>query len=303
MFENMLGGVHVPIAVKGTWESLAYPYTGRTQAAITAVGDEIYIYGGNVNGAASNSLLKYNTVTGVWTPLAAGYGASRGMFCGHVNGKIYFFAGVVGGNYSRITRCYDIATNVWSTMPTQYPEQYVTNSTVQVINDKIYCYGGKPLANPLGSGWIYDPALDTYTYMGTRPSGVAQDASFVVDNNLIYSAMGQTGSVGSDLVYVYNVTTKTWVAADPTKTGYSTYGVAGAIVGNKAYSFGGYPYSSRMVSFDVVEKIWVDVIQTGATKPGGRMDHGWVAVNGSIYLIGGRDNSNLSDFWKFTPAQ
>lgn len=302
MFEVMLGSVHVPDVVKGNWEKLAYPYTGSIQdSAITVVGDEIYVFGGNLNGTPSNVFRKYNTTTGVWTTLAGGYGANYGMFCGHVNGKIYFFAGVVGGGYSRFTRCYDIATDAWSTMATQYPEQYVTSSSVQVIDGKIYLYGGKPLADPLGSGWIYDPAADTYTYMGTRPAGIADDASFVV-GNLIYSAMGRTSSAARDTVYIYNTTTKTWSPGDPTTTGYQQAGMLAAMVNGKAYTFGGSSYGTRMLSFDPVEKIWADVVQTGAEKPTGRQEHGWVAVGSSIYLLGGRGNGDKADFWKFTPA-
>lgn len=303
MFEIILGGIKTPDIPKGTWEKLSYPYTGAiARAAICVVDDDIYVFGGNVGSGNPNELRKYNTVTGVWTTLAGGYGGNYGMFCGHVNGKIYYFAGVVGGSYVRFCRCYDIATNTWSTMPTQYPQQYVTNSKVYSIDGKLIIYGGKPLAASLPYTISYDPVSDAYTFLSTRPTGITDDASFTLDGNRIYSVMGTDSSTTTKKAYTYDIALNQWATNLPDGP-LVQRGCEAAVLNGVAYIFGGYPYQNVMFAFDGDERLYSPVVQTGSVLPQGRIEHGFVAVNGSIYMLGGRGNANYSEFWKFTPAE
>eukprot|EP00055_Hartaetosiga_balthica_P010797 m.47255 g.47255 ORF g.47255 m.47255 type:complete len:522 (-) comp7320_c0_seq1:258-1823(-) len=118
----------------------------RLNHAATAVGSDLYVFGGFVDGDAKNDLYKLDTTTFQWSLIKVANAPSRR--CDHtitaVGTNLYVFGGRGGEAtlYNDIT-CFDTLNHTWTTLEPsgQLPPERDFHSAV-AFNDKIFIFGG-----------------------------------------------------------------------------------------------------------------------------------------------------------------
>ncbi len=167
-------------------------------------------------------------------------------------------------------------------------------STSTQMNGKIYVFGGWMSAGTTGTQEydMYDPATNTWTYLGYMPvshthSALAADPA----NQVIYFAGGLTGSypgVPSAAVYKYDVVKNTWTAL-PSLPQVQAAGAL-SLINNKLYYFGGVSTNHDVnVGYNQVLDLgnlaagW----QSLAPMPIPRDHFSHVVLDGKIIAIGG----------------
>ena len=156
-----------------TWSTLAKMPAPVIRFAMTAVGDKIYVMGGDngqTSSGFSNETQIYDTQTNTWsigspTPVTTGYSvaaATTGVFAPT---RIYYIAGEWGSAEPYCpTQIYDPETGSWSIGAT-VPTPRVSNEALATVNDTIYAIGGFDGTSNISNNEQYFPA----EYTGSEP--------------------------------------------------------------------------------------------------------------------------------------
>ena len=191
-----------------------------------------------------------------WTTLESLQQARGGLGVAGVNGKIYAIGGstesgfwpsippsVIFGNqdidgFVGTNEEYDPIRNVWvfkKQMPT--PRGVFA---IAVIQNKIYCIGGKTNEGVTGVNEVYDPATDTWETKAPLPSTM-----FAVQGNVVGNKIHIVDYSGTN--YVYDPAMDSWT----TKTSMpnEAYTYTSAVIDNKIFVIGifeiGFFYSGQ----------------------------------------------------------
>ena len=217
----------------GTYTAMASMPTARWGLISGAIGNIIYVFGGNINSSSGTAASQaYNTATNTWTTLASLPSAlAHQGITGCTNGtSMYLF-------YNNLAYQYNPSTNSYTQLASM-PDPMLSWASCAYVNGNIYVIGGYS-DGAQDSTQIYNIAGNSWTVGADMPfalyGAVREDP--VIGNN-IYILQGQrAGGEFSADSYAYNTATNTWsegslgpVAAD---------GVAGGVVNGQVYSFGG----------------------------------------------------------------
>jgi len=277
--------------------------TGKTipadvaNSSLAVVGDKIYMYGGYLSAGYYSTSIYSAPVSDptTWTNVTAGNAAktTKGMSGGAatavIGDKIYMFGGRGSSNIysapvSDPTTVTNITTEVNSSkkLPTS-----VAESSLAIIGDKIYLFGGDGLAN-IYSAPVSDPTTwtDITATNPTKKLPVAlRHSSIATIGNTIYLFGGLSNT------NIYSASTSdptTW-----TDTGKDIPGTGGGssltIIDNTIYMFGGFGgtgTTNTIYSAPVSDPTtWTTAPQTIA---GGSVAAASLAVvNNTIYMFGG----------------
>lgn len=229
---------------------------------------------------------------GLWvtqTSLPVGLGE---VSAAALNGFIYVFAGHTGsGDNNKLYR-FDPTTSLWQTMADQTVAPLSDHAAAQVIDGKIYMFGGlDPDSNTLA---IYDPGTNSWSLGAFLQKGgvdfkVGSVASAVI-NGKLYIAGGIKGGGTVNNTFVYNPTTNSWSELAPMPQGRNH--AAGGSFNGKFYVFGGRtggnvpsPGSTLVQVYDPLTNNWSS---SSAPLPTGRGGMGnAVELNGELLVIGG----------------
>ena len=145
-----------------------------------------------------------------------------------VSGKIYVIGGwnYVGSNivtYGNVWE-YDPATDTWDDttrmdMPT--PRAYLSTN---VIDGKIYAFGGSNETTALSTVEVYDPFTNTWTPKSDMPAGRTYLMTSAVEDSLIYIFGGSTSPFDKPMsdAWAYNPGSDKFKAVSPMPTGLIT---------------------------------------------------------------------------------
>lgn len=140
--------------------------------------------------------------------------------------------------------------NGWVTKTPMPTGRY--NAAGEVVDGKIYVYGGTPGIDALNKLEIYDPATDTWT---TGQPGLSRygAASAVVDGK-IYFMGGYNGTSDINSVQVYDPVSNRWSSKQgmPTANRFFT----AVPVGKEILTFGGISSSTSVYSYDTEKNTW-----------------------------------------------
>lgn len=126
------------------------PHTIDNMAA-TAVGNTIYIIGGNVDGKPSAAVFRLRHNASQWESVGSVPGKPRVQpVCASAKGKIYIFGGFyANGEQSEVAVdgwCYDTRRGEWSALEGPKAEDgkplTLSGATATAIGSRIYCTGG-----------------------------------------------------------------------------------------------------------------------------------------------------------------
>lgn len=197
------------------------------------------------------------TAASPWATLAPFPEPSEELLAATANGKLYIFAGLAPGwKPKALVVEYDPANNTWTKKkPMALPSHHVAFAS---YGDKIYAFGGfkypdsGPAAwEPVNNAWEYDPATDNWKALAPMPNKRGAMTATVVDGK----------------IYVI--------------------GGAGVMPGSTETSI--HPARRHMVVGTVEEyDPKTDTWRNRAALPTPRNHHAAAAVNGKIYVIGGR---------------
>ena len=218
-----------------TWTSLAVLPKPLEGGVLSAIGDNIYLFGGAVmSGGAITSysadLYKYDIANNSWVLLSTSPLGGRRLFPGGVIGnKLYYFGGWNGTQLARV-ESYDVTTNTWTTLP-NLPGIRHGHCAVS-DGQKIYIFAG--LTNGGGSVMndvlVFDPSVSqtavALAVTGTLPT-VRCYSGVCVDKGILYIyggfSDGNGGGTRNDASYL-DLTTKVWQKLN--LTGYAAAGRA-----------------------------------------------------------------------------
>ncbi|MFZ4589996.1 MAG: T9SS type A sorting domain-containing protein [Ignavibacteria bacterium] len=237
---------HTATAVmRRTFSSAGCPFTyGGQSAYVTNCGVDV----GTVTPPCSNFSSEWTTGLAVLPDGATN--ASRVIPSGIIindTGYVYIMG---GGTPTNINRCYNTVTNVWSTKTVLPTALATTNGTT--IKDSIYVIGGYTAAGTSGAVYKYNPRTDAWATKTPMPVTTMTADMVIVPwrDSLIICVGGGTGLFAAasqtNAVRYYNVYTDTWTTLAGTYP-VSMAMMAGTIVGDTIFTFGGYDAAGTTV--------------------------------------------------------
>ncbi len=274
-----------------TWVTMTDMPTARAAPAASAVGDKIYVIGGN-NGSRLSTVEIYDTINDTWTAGTPMPTARSGMGSATLNGKIYVMGGWDGDSLFDTLEVYDAANDTWTTkapMPTAR-----RGLTAVSFNNRIYAMGGYN-SSTLSVVEEYNPVNDTWETKAPLPTATTYGCAATV-NGRIYVTGGSGGTVNQE----YNPQTDTWTTCAHMPTDRTD--LAGASVNGRFYAIGGADHSTydetpKNEEFDASKNVWT----TKSDMPTARYDLTATTVNGKIYAVGGGNSSYLAKNEVYTP--
>ena len=166
------------------------------------VGDNAYIFGGNVSGDYAKTIYKFDSVNETITKLSTLLPVSRSSVGGSAVGtNIYILPGTsTGTGYEEVWK-FDTTTETLTTLNVSWPKPVFQNKRNNyqpiTIGTNIYVFGGDRSNNALDDIIIFDTTTETFrTSPAVLPYAV-QDAAPVLVNGSVYLFGGHAYGVGS----------------------------------------------------------------------------------------------------------
>lgn len=275
------------------------------------LGTKIYSFHGNGNNV-------YDLTTNEWTSFttAAGLLPDAGFMIDNV---IYITSKI--GN---VFYAFDTATNTF-TQKADYPGTPNRRGAMSFdIAGKGYLAGGavsgtNACTTEVGcftsNVYEYDPVTDVWVTKANMPKAIVF-GSAISHNGKGYAGLGEIyggtvalGRLKSPFWYEYNPVTDGWTAMQNymnLDTYFSTVAESSiAKINDEIYIFGGRSkgiyniYQDNITKYNVTTNTWSSVNE----DPGkNRTEAAGFYVNGKIYIGGGEDSEELTDFWEYDIA-
>jgi DNA-binding CsgD family transcriptional regulator/N-acetylneuraminic acid mutarotase len=224
------------------WKKMASMPTPRSNSAVTAYANQIYVIGGMNTQGALGSTDRYNPQVDDWTSLASKpvpvYNASAAV----INGLIYVPGGSLTLDNTQLTNIleiYDTDTGLWSTgasLPVPLSEYGIV-----AYEGILYVFGGWDGKAERNTVYAYDPPLDAWEARASMPTarafcGVAEAAGKIY----VIGGVNAGQPVGANENYTPskdNRGSNPWSSGFPLPEDRS--GVQAATIADTIYVFGG----------------------------------------------------------------
>jgi N-acetylneuraminic acid mutarotase len=232
-----------------SWVTKTPMPTPRSSFGTAVVENKIYIIGGKTSDGVTGADEAYDPVTDTWetkTPMPT---PRYGLDANVVNGKIYLISGLEKSDYptyanvSALTEVYNPITDSWTTKASIPNPVFFYASAV--VDNKIYVIGGSSATVAKANfNQIYNADTDTWTSGKTPDIRVTEAGSGattgVMAPKRIYVIGGRGGDRVESATQVYNPEDDSWTVGASMLT--SRFHLAIAVVNDKLYALGGYPY-------------------------------------------------------------
>jgi N-acetylneuraminic acid mutarotase len=286
-----------PEGDQGVWQTARPAPTMRTEVAVAALNDKIYVVGGFEEPAFGNllnlgitpSLEVYDPVTDQWTSRAPMPVGLHHMGIGVEGGKLFVIGGYRQSGLSiwhpvAMVYAYDPAMDSWverAPMPTARGALSVTEH-----DGKLYALGGYDRKANSAAVEVYDPDANTWAVRAPLPTPRDHLAAVTLSGKMYAIGGRLNGDYGQNLsvTEVYDPVTDRWSRAADLPTARS--GIAASGLGSRIYVFGGEKEEGTFrdnEAYDPARDAW----QTLAPLPTGRHGLGSAVVNDRIYVISG----------------
>jgi hypothetical protein len=255
-------------AAENTWVELAPLNIARAWLGVAAVNGKIYAIGGSTASGFEPASFPY----------------------GNINADHF-----VGTNEE-----YNPTDNTWSykaPMPT--PRM---SFAIAVIQDKIYCIGGRSVAGDMSGGYtsvneMYDPVTNNWENKAPMPTANGWIDAKVIDNKIYVK--NYIPSTSSGLYSVYDPASDTWNSSVPSPqvgkllldyipNGYETTGVMSS---KMIYTFNS-DFNSNVKAYDPENDSWKNGVASSLERNG----FGIALANDIFYVVGGYTYSFLGNF-------
>jgi len=226
-------------AAKDSWVVKKEPFFPRSNHAVAALGDKIYVFGGNDSAGKAEA---YDVDADIWEELApipsprwhVNYSAAA---CG---GKIYLMGGLeetVGPDSepdSNKNEMYDPVKNTWTAKaPLPSPR---STAAVTAFENKIYVMSGVFKGEFRNEVFLYDPAADSWKTRAPMPEARFISGAAVVKDKIVVIT-GDWQSHRESKIYVYEPLKDLWNDLGKVPRDFRLAAVAA--IGDKFYILGG----------------------------------------------------------------
>jgi len=311
-------------AVSIQWEQISPMSKPRHSGATVVVNDIIYTIGGieppgdfefmvltpagskmpiKMPGIVTGAIVEaYNTKTDKWTtkaplpylPSAEARRAEGRVYLAAAayKGKIYTFGGAnVYQEVKDTVDVYDVATNTWKAGIAKLPKPAVDMSAV-AYGDKIYLFGGSASTDLFSAQYFYnacyefDPATGKFTSKATMPTPRSRTSAVVFKNRIL--VFGGSSGFGNGNGQLYDPATDSWSRIECVIWERGIW--FGTTANDMVFLMGG---RDEQVSTSSVVDVYSDQWQTwvtGTSMLTPREGAFVAAVDGKLYVMGGRDN-------------
>ena len=290
----------------GSWTTMEPMPTARSGLGVAVVDGKIYAIGGYGNSQLDINEM-YNPATNSWVSKQPMPTARSRFGITVFENKIYVMGGAGVSGFTDVNEVYDPVTDTWETKAS-IPAGRRSELAVNAVNGKIYAIGGYFFGIfwiPSNLTEVYDPVADTWTTKAEMPTAVYSCTSAVVDNKIYLIENGRSVTVPC-LNQIYDTITDTWSIGQPLPTravGAAAVATTGVYAPKLIYVIGGgdlFTYDINQI-YDPVTDTWT----LGTAMPTPRQHLGAVALNDTIYAIGGyqiESDANVSKNERYTPA-
>ncbi|KFY34416.1 hypothetical protein V494_06784 [Pseudogymnoascus sp. VKM F-4513 (FW-928)] len=296
------------------------PHTALRAHTTTAIGSNIYIFGGCDSRSCFDEVYVFDADAFYWSsPLVTGDipVPLRAMTCTAVGKKLVVFGGGDGPIYYNDVYVLDTVNFRWSKpVISGTPPSKRRAHTACLYRNGIYVFGGGDGVRALNDVWRLDVSDVTKmswklisapsSSTSSSPTGDRSDLKFRADRDVKPKARGYhtANMVGSKLiifggsdggecfrdVWVFDVDTLLWKSVN-IPVSYPRLSHTATIVGSYLFVIGGHDgveYSNEVMLLNLVNMQWDKRIIYGE-PPSGRGYHGTVLHDSRLFVIGGFD--------------
>ncbi|MDP9175904.1 MAG: carbohydrate-binding protein [Planctomycetota bacterium] len=279
------------------WAALPSLPLARKSAIAAAIGNRIIVTTGEPPSGPTLNTTLVGVLSNAWEtgptiPVQVGEVAG-----GIINGTMYLVTESTADTLS-----YNVATGTWAN-PTALAQRPFPGDhhAAEVINNKLYLFGGLDFTGVAGAVQIYDPVANTWT-MGAPMPFATGSCSTALINGLVYCAGGIVNHATTSQAAVYNPATNTWASIAPMPQAVNH--AASSTDGKKLYVFGGRAGDNTPSNgfnyvqiYDPTTNTWTSSANSGSTiapLPQARGGMGKsVYYNGEFYIFGGETATGL----------
>jgi N-acetylneuraminic acid mutarotase len=196
------------------------------------------------------------------------------------------FIGEFGGN--RISVLVPTDTGCWAFGPSM--PQSLLDSSGAALDGYFWVVAGKTGGGPVNSLYFYDPAFGVWGQGPDRPGAAVENPAVVAHDGKLYVIGGSTspftGMVAT--AQTYDPSTGLWASLPPMPTPTPRGGATAQVIGGQIYVVGGLGADGGSVAtvevFDPVANVW----STAPSLQQARDNAGSAAIDGRLYVFGGR---------------
>jgi hypothetical protein len=291
------------------WTSIAPVGTARAKHAGAVVDGRIYVFGGEVapdgpnGGVPTSSMERYDPQTSNWVSRTSYTLAAHEASAAAMNGKVYVFGAELDQNFSFVAE-YDPASDSWQARAPKLTATY--GSVAAPWNGEIYLFGGTrhpPTEVLYGGVEAYNPVSNTWRFVTTIPYSMSRYAVAVRDGMFyLFGGVDPSSYLARSNIIAFDAVHNQWITSGlgtlPKPLG-SGFGSAVPVLDGKAYLVGGFTTISGawqatstsdvrttadVLAYDFTNRTFATV----SPLPQPSEMHVSLAVNGSIYVVGGR---------------
>ncbi|KGO86541.1 hypothetical protein Q765_09945 [Flavobacterium rivuli WB 3.3-2 = DSM 21788] len=281
------------------------------KAAISNIGNDIYIFGGDKSftdytSNFTDNLYKYSITTNLWETVNEEMGGNRRSASGfYANGKLYLGGGENGEHMTDFWE-YDIATDAWTQKEDLNSKHHWRSATE--IDGKGYFIGGFS-RNPQTTTddlWVYDPATNTWTEKAPYPGNGGVSIVSFSHNGKLYAGMG--------LIHTFFSSTNDFYEYDPATDQWTQLASAPAIsaslfayftIGDVAYVITDYSSNVTFYKYSFTTNTWTSeslADMTLSTSGGGFSGNKAFTYNGKGYIQRAYGGYGYSKLVEYDPA-
>ncbi len=268
------------------WQARSGLNIPRDDFATAVVDDEIWVFGGLTGdrGNRLDTIEVYSTRTDRWRLLRRHLPEGIASFeAAAIGDDIFLFGGLDRrSEASSFSAVLDTSSGQWRRLPPLPVPRY--SHTVTFHDGLIYVIGGEGGNGPVEVIDIFDPDTEKWSTGAAMPKARGSHDA-VSAGGVIYVLGGWLGSGASDLVQTYDPEADSWGRAEPLPEPMSRGGAA-ALDGRLWVSLHEFSFV-----LDLEEGTWSPANPLTSSRHG----LGYVAVDSSIYGIGGCTESPLRD--------
>jgi N-acetylneuraminic acid mutarotase len=307
-----------PTFTYANWKAVTPLNAPRDQFTCGVIDGKIYAFGGNSDPDGRNlkSTEMFDPANDTWSFRADnehnnGHGVEE-LTGAVVNGKFYVFGAWGGNGDINFVEEYDSEADTWTSMAPRITDAH--GAPAVAYNEEIYLFGGQKAGNPRTYYDVveaYNPATNTWRTVTIMPRLTINHAvSIVGDRAYVIGGYDPVQQILINDIIIYDFITNKWIttgfAPVPTPKVFSYAGAAPEIDG-KIYLIGGiegnqnnFWISNVVEIYDTLTNTW----STGEALPQPTEDHCSVALDRSIYMLGGvieygeLDDVRTNSVWK-----
>jgi hypothetical protein len=288
------------------WTPMAAPppgFAGRSRAAATWTGTQVFIWGGQSQSTALNTGALYDPLTNAWTSVAvdASTPSARVLATAIWTGSVVVVwgGGDMTGNqdYADGGR-WNPTTNSWQPITTNGAPSPRRASIGQFVGSRVLFWGGfQKSGTPEGNAYLYDPVADAWTQTpAVNQPPKLLDAATGWSGTDFYVYGGQPDGTGSSYeAWAYDPSLNEWRVLPPGPT--SRSGALGAWDGSHFVAWGGIRSNAQLMNdgrrYDPTaggRGTWINTTLSGApsARRASARQAGWAArTSRGLLILGG----------------